>query len=105
VLTSTINCSAIASATSATASPFRRGFGARDLAAMMGESPWLMRMRRQLPRITFANYVRPGEPSDIAGIAARMGGILDPGLSWWDVDWLRAIWNGPLLLNYSAKAM
>jgi isopentenyl diphosphate isomerase/L-lactate dehydrogenase-like FMN-dependent dehydrogenase len=74
-------------------------FGARDLAAMMGKLPWLMRMRRELPRITFANYVRPGEPSDIAGIAARMGGILDPGLSWRDVDWLRAIWKGPLLLK------
>jgi L-lactate dehydrogenase (cytochrome)/(S)-mandelate dehydrogenase len=74
-------------------------FGARDLAAMAGKLPWLMRMRRELPRVTFANYLRPGEASDIASIAARMGSILDPSLSWRDVDWLRGLWKGPLLLK------
>jgi isopentenyl diphosphate isomerase/L-lactate dehydrogenase-like FMN-dependent dehydrogenase len=66
---------------------------------MAGKLPWLMRMRRALPRVTFANYVRQGEASDIASIAARMGEILDPGLSWQDVDWLRKMWSGPLLLK------
>ena len=74
-------------------------FGALDVAAMAGKLPWLMRMRRELPRITFANYVRPGESSGIADIAARMGSMLDPGLSWRDVEWLRALWKGPLLLK------
>ena len=74
-------------------------FGALDVAAMAGKLPWLMRMRRELPRITFANYVRPGESSGIADIAARMGSMLDPGLSWADVEWLRTLWRGPLLLK------
>lgn len=74
-------------------------FRARDVAAMAGKLPWLLRMGRELPRITFANYVRPGEPSDIGGIAARMGSILDPGLSWRDIEWLRGLWKGPLLLK------
>jgi isopentenyl diphosphate isomerase/L-lactate dehydrogenase-like FMN-dependent dehydrogenase len=74
-------------------------FGARDLASMAGKLPWLMRMGRELPRITFANYARPGESSDIGAIAARMGSILDPGLSWRDVEWLRGLWKGPLLLK------
>jgi L-lactate dehydrogenase (cytochrome)/(S)-mandelate dehydrogenase len=74
-------------------------FGARDLAAMAGKLPWLMRMSRELPRITFANYVRPGESADIGDIAARMGAILDPGQSWRDVEWLRGLWKGPLLLK------
>ena len=69
-------------------------FGARDLAAMAGKLPWLMRMGRELPRITFANYVRPGESSDIGDIAKRMGAMLDPGLSWRDVDWLRGSVEG-----------
>ena len=74
-------------------------FALRDLAAMAGKLPWLMRMRRELPRVTFANYVKPGEAADLAGIAARMGSLLDPGLSWRDVDWLRGLWKGPLLLK------
>jgi L-lactate dehydrogenase (cytochrome) len=74
-------------------------FRARDLAGMAGKLPWLLRMRRELPRITFANYVRPGEAADLASLAGRMGSLLDPGLSWRDVDWLRGLWKGPLLLK------
>src|SRR5258705_551205 len=70
-----------------------------DLAAMAGKLPWLMRMRRELPRITFGNYIRVGEASDIGSIARRMASMLDPGLSWPDVDWLRGLWEGPLLLK------
>jgi L-lactate dehydrogenase (cytochrome) len=74
-------------------------FGLVDLAAMLGKLPWLMRMGRELPRITFGNYVRKGEASDIGNIAKRMGSILDPGMSWHDVDRLRGLWKGPLLLK------
>jgi isopentenyl diphosphate isomerase/L-lactate dehydrogenase-like FMN-dependent dehydrogenase len=74
-------------------------FRARDIAAMAGKLPWLMRMSRELPRITFANYARPGESSDIGDIAKRMGAMLDPGMSWCDVAWLRGLWKGPLLLK------
>ena len=52
-----------------------------------------------MPRITFGNYIRAGEASDIGSIARRMASILDPGLSWPDVDWLRGLWAGPLLLK------
>ena len=74
-------------------------FGALDVMAMAVKLPWLTRMARELPRITFANYVRAGETSDVGAIAARMGAMLDPGLSWRDVDWLRELWKGPLLLK------
>jgi isopentenyl diphosphate isomerase/L-lactate dehydrogenase-like FMN-dependent dehydrogenase len=74
-------------------------FRAADLAAMAGKLPWLARMSRELPRVTFANYVRPGESSDIRDIAARMASLLDPGMSWRDVDWLRSLWKGPLVLK------
>ena len=56
-------------------------------------------MRTTLPRLTFGNYVRPGQPADIGSLAARMAGLLDPGLCWADVDWLRGLWPGPLLLK------
>ncbi len=69
-----------------------------DLAAMLAKLPWLLRMGPRLPRITFANYASLGK-TDIAAMAAKFATILDPAMSWRDVDWLRGIWKGPLLLK------
>jgi L-lactate dehydrogenase (cytochrome)/(S)-mandelate dehydrogenase len=74
-------------------------FGPSDAVAMLGKLSWLLRMRRELPRVTFANYVRSGEASDIGTLAQRMGSILDASMSWRDVEWLRGIWNGPFILK------
>jgi len=74
-------------------------FGALDLLAMAAKLPWLIRMRNELPRITFGNYLREGEPSDAADVAKRMVSLLDPSMSWRDVEWLRSIWKGPLILK------
>ncbi len=74
-------------------------FRPRDLAGMATRLPWLLRMRRALPDITFANYVLDGEPADLKSLAQRMGAMLDPGLSWADVEWLRRIWAGPFVLK------
>ena len=74
-------------------------FSARDIAAMTGKLPWLMRMGRELPRVTFANYAKPGETADIAALAGRMASLLDPSLSWKDVEWIRDMWTGPFLLK------
>lgn len=74
-------------------------FSALDVVAMTGKLPWLMRMGRELPRVTFANYARPGEAVDMATLAGRMSSLLDPSLSWSDVDWIRDLWKGPFLLK------
>jgi isopentenyl diphosphate isomerase/L-lactate dehydrogenase-like FMN-dependent dehydrogenase len=74
-------------------------FSPLDILAMAGKLPWLLRMRRDLPRVTFANYTRPGETADLAAIAGKMGAMLDPALSWREVDWLRGLWKGPFLLK------
>jgi len=67
-----------------------------DMAMRPG---WLLRMRRTTS-ITFANYVRPGaRANDITSLGAYMAGMLDPGASWRDVEWLRGVWSGPLLLK------
>ncbi len=71
----------------------------RELAAMARKAGWLWRMRRDLPRITFGNYVRAGEATDFRAIAGRMASLLDPSMSWRDVDDLRRIWKGPLILK------
>ena len=74
-------------------------FRPADMLGMALRLRWLMRMRPELPRITFGNYVRPGQPADIASLAGRMASLLDPAMSWADVAWLRGIWTGPLLLK------
>lgn len=77
--------------------PPRPGFA--GVADTLTRAGWLWRMRRELPRITFGNYVRPGEAADAATLAGRMGAMLDPGMTWQDVDDLRRLWRGPLLLK------
>ena len=74
-------------------------FGIAGTLSTATKVPWLWRMRRTLPRLTFGNYVRPGSAEDIATLAGRLADLLDPGLSWADVDWLRGIWRGPLLIK------
>ena len=70
-----------------------------DMLAMAGKLSWLLRMRPELPRITFGNYVRAGEMNDIGSLAKRMSDLLDPSMSWSDVDLLRKIWKGPLIIK------
>jgi L-lactate dehydrogenase (cytochrome)/(S)-mandelate dehydrogenase len=74
-------------------------FGVGDAVALAVKLRWLMRMRRELPRITFGNYVGRELPADFRVLASRMGHLLDPAMSWADVDALRRIWKGPLLLK------
>ncbi len=74
-------------------------FGLSGLAGMALKAEWLWRMRRDLKRVTFGNYVRPGEIVDIRTLAGRMASLLDPAMSWKDVDELRRIWTGPILLK------
>jgi L-lactate dehydrogenase (cytochrome)/(S)-mandelate dehydrogenase len=56
-------------------------------------------MRRELKRVTFGNYVRPGENADLKTLAGRMAALLDPSMNWKDVEALRKVWAGPLLLK------
>jgi isopentenyl diphosphate isomerase/L-lactate dehydrogenase-like FMN-dependent dehydrogenase len=74
-------------------------FGPLDIVRMIPKAPWLIRMARELPKVTFANYTRAGESADLATLAKRMVSLLDPSLSWRDVDWLRGLWKGPFLLK------
>lgn len=74
-------------------------FGVSGVARMVTKAPYLWRMRNEFRRITFGNYVREGDTSDIAALAARMGEILDPAMSWDDVADLRKVWKGPFILK------
>jgi L-lactate dehydrogenase (cytochrome)/(S)-mandelate dehydrogenase len=74
-------------------------FGLTGLAGMAPKAEWLWRMRKEFPRITFGNYVRPGEAADINSLAGRMSQLLDPSMHWDDVEDLRKLWTGPLILK------
>jgi L-lactate dehydrogenase (cytochrome)/(S)-mandelate dehydrogenase len=74
-------------------------FGPMAVGAMALKLPWLMRMRAEIGRATFANYVGLIDAKDLTTIAARMPALLDPSQSWRDVDELRRQWKGPLLLK------
>ena len=69
------------------------------LLGMATKLSWLMRMRRELPNLTFGNYVRPEERVNVATLASRMAGLLDPAMSWRDIAWVRELWEGALLLK------
>jgi isopentenyl diphosphate isomerase/L-lactate dehydrogenase-like FMN-dependent dehydrogenase len=73
--------------------------GPAQLAAMAMKVGWAWRMRRHLLRVTFANYARAGQSTDMKSLAGRVASLLDPSMSWADVDELRRIWKGPLILK------
>lgn len=53
--------------------------------------------------IVFANVAGRGSAVDdgstAVSLAAQVNAQFDPGLSWADVEWLRSIWNGPIVLK------
>jgi L-lactate dehydrogenase (cytochrome)/(S)-mandelate dehydrogenase len=69
----------------------------QDGLALVRHIPWLMQMGKA-PRVTMANYVTD-ERKDILSLGKYVADLLDPTMSWRDVDWLRSIWSGPLLLK------
>ena len=73
--------------------------GPSEIAAMAYKWRWLWRMRNDLPRLTMGNYVTPGDTIGISEIAGQLASRLDPGMAWKDVDALRSIWQGPLVLK------
>jgi len=74
-------------------------FTARQWLGMAGKWRWGWAMRRELPSLSFGNYVREGSNESLATLAGRMGSLLDPAMRWDDVAQLRAQWPGPLLLK------
>jgi L-lactate dehydrogenase (cytochrome) len=73
--------------------------GISEVASMAYKWQWLWRMKSDLPRLTMGNYVKPGDSAGIREIAGQLASKLDPGMSWADVDMLRSIWRGPLILK------
>ena len=73
-----------------------------DLPQMLSfakKPSWWWAMRHELANVTFGNYVQSNSPESVSALAARMGSLLDPSMSWEDVDMVRAHWKGRLILK------
>ncbi len=69
------------------------------MLAFAKEPSWWWAMRHELANVTFGNYVQSNSPESVSALAARMGSLLDPSMSWDDVDMVRAHWKGRLILK------
>ena len=61
---------------------------------------WTLRFLRSEP-ILFANVVGSdkGDGSSPVSLSDYINGQFDPSLSWSDVEWLRSIWDGPIIVK------
>jgi len=61
---------------------------------------WTLDFLRSEP-IVFANVVGRGvgDGADAVTLSTYVNEQFDPGLGWRDVEWLRSIWNGPVVLK------
>ncbi|MBN9020835.1 MAG: alpha-hydroxy-acid oxidizing protein [Rhizobiales bacterium] len=71
--------------------------GPVQVGAMAIKPGWLWRMRKALPGLSFANYVKDGVPIDFR--KSNVAAMFDPGMSWADVEAMRKRWKGPFLLK------
>lgn len=69
-----------------------RARGLLDLASHPG---WLLRMRHA-PNPTFVNY---GARTSIGAFGPVMAEQLDPSVGWKEVEWVRGLWDGPMILK------
>ncbi len=84
----------------------RRGFslppkiGLETLLDGMVHPGWTWSFVRSEP-IRFANVVGRGigDGSDAVSLADYINSQFDPTLSWHDVEWLRSVWDGPIVLK------
>ena len=50
-------------------------------------------------RTPFGNFTQAGRVGNPFAIGAFVMSQFDPSLTWADVDWLRGLWSGPLVLK------
>ena len=70
-----------------------------QMLAFAKKPSWWWAMRHELANVTFGNYVQSNSHESVSALAARMGSLLDPSMSWEDVDMVRTHWKGRLILK------
>lgn len=61
---------------------------------------WVLRMSSS-PRATFGNFIETGAlaKKDAVSVAGFTNKQFDPSVTWKDLEWLRSIWPGPIVLK------
>jgi L-lactate dehydrogenase (cytochrome) len=61
---------------------------------------WLLAMARG-PRVTFANVTGGAGRAGLRPFALSpfVNGLFDPAVTWRDLDWIRGLWRGPLVVK------
>jgi L-lactate dehydrogenase (cytochrome) len=49
--------------------------------------------------IEFANLREASAGSGAVSLAAFVTGQFDPGISWQDLEWMRSVWDGPIVIK------
>jgi L-lactate dehydrogenase (cytochrome) len=58
---------------------------------------WWLRVARA-PRITFRNFEQHGG-AGLVDMARYISSLIDPSVTWKDLEWLRSLWEGPLVVK------
>jgi L-lactate dehydrogenase (cytochrome)/(S)-mandelate dehydrogenase len=70
---------------------------AGNVLDMALHAPWVLHIVRG-PKVSMANYRIEGR-SDVLTVGTAMVSLLDPTMSWADVEWIRREWDRPFLLK------
>ena len=68
---------------------------ARGILDLVTHPGWLLRIRKA-PNPTFVNY---GTRTSIGAFGPVMAEQLDPDVGWKDVEWVRSLWQRPMILK------
>jgi len=55
------------------------------------------------PRLTFANY-QTGADRGFLDLAKHVSDSFDPALSWKDIEWMKSVWGGPVVIKGILRA-
>ncbi|MGE3146027.1 MAG: alpha-hydroxy acid oxidase [Pseudorhodoplanes sp.] len=69
---------------------------------LLAHPSWWIGMLKT-PRVTFRNFEKHGG-ANIVDMAKYISDLIDPGVTWDDFSWLRAVWKGPLVVKGVMRA-
>jgi L-lactate dehydrogenase (cytochrome) len=72
----------------------------RSVASWLNHPGWLYRafVKKELEMVNLASNARPSQKEDMS-LLEYFNSEIDRSLTWKDVEWLRSLWDGPLVIK------